>query len=159
MPVVVDARSQEDFEAWLSEKKKEAEKIRELTNKDWNMDELMKLGKTTYDKICAACHQVGGQGIPPLFPALKGAEMAIKSDMLKDHVDIVVNGKKGTAMQAFANQLSEAEIAAVITYERNAWGNNTGEMVTPKQILEYKKTGKLKPDDSAKPVTKQQAAL
>lgn len=158
MPIVVDARTPEDYGLWLAEKKKEAEKIRELTNKDWNMGELMKLGKTTYDKVCAACHQVGGQGIPPLFPALKGAEMAIRPDMLIDHVDIVVNGKKGTAMQAFANQLSEAEIAAVITYERNAWGNNTGEMVTPRQILEYRKTGELKPDDSAKPVVNQQQA-
>ena len=156
MPIVVDARSQEDYDAWLAGKKQEAEKIRALTQEDWDMDKLMKLGKTTYEKVCAACHQVGGQGIPPLFPALKGSDMAIKSDRLVDHIDIVVNGKKGSAMQAFANQLNEAELAAVITYERNAWGNNTGELVTPKQILEYKNTGELKPDDSAPQAAKEQ---
>ena len=84
--------------------------------------------------------------------------MAVKPDQLVSHVDIVVNGKKGTAMQAFAAQLSEAEIAAVVTYERNAWGNNTGDMVTPKEILEYKKTGKYVEDPAkkqAKPDNKQ----
>ena len=54
------------------------------------------------------------------------------------HMDIVVNGVSGTAMQAFGSQLSEADLAAVITYERNAWGNNTGEMVTPKEVFDYK---------------------
>lgn len=158
MPIVVDARTPEDFEAWLSEKKQEAERIKKLTEENWDMDKLMKLGKTTYEKICAACHQVNGEGMPPVFPALKGADMTVKADGLKGHVDIVMNGKKGSAMQAFANQLNEAELAAVITYERNAWGNNTGQLVTPKQILEYKKTGELKPDDSAKPAANQQQA-
>lgn len=160
MPIVVDARTPEDYEKWLIEKKEEAKKIRELTSKDWNMDELMALGKTTYEKTCAVCHQVSGEGMPPIFPALKGAAMATKAEYITNHIEMVLHGKKGTAMQAFANQLNEAQLAAVITYERNAWGNNTGEMVTPKQILEYKKTGELKPDDSAKPaVTHKQAGL
>ena len=146
MPIVVDARTPEDYEAWLAEKKEVAAKERELTSKVWSMDELMARGKATYDKVCAACHQVNGQGMPPVFPALKGAEMAVKKDRIADHIDIVVNGKKGTAMQAFAAQLSEVDLAAVITYERNAWGNNTGEIVTPRQIVEYKKTGKFVPD-------------
>jgi len=71
-----------------------------------------------------------------LFPALKGSPIAT-GDMTA-HIDIVVNGKSGTAMQAFGNQLSEVDLAAVITYERNAWGNNTGDMVTPKEIFDYK---------------------
>lgn len=72
--------------------------------------------------------------------------MATEADQIGAHVDIVMNGKKGSAMQAFAGQLNEVDLAAVITYERNAWGNNTGEMVTPKEIVEYKKTGKYAED-------------
>ena len=162
MPIVVDVRPEEEYKAWLADKKVQAEKIRELTSKDWSMNELMELGQKTYDKVCSVCHQVNGQGMPPVFPALKGSEMAIKPDHLVSHIDIVVNGKKGTAMQAFAAQLSEAEIAAVITYERNAWGNNTGEMVTPKEILEYKETGKYVEDPAkkqAKPADNKQASL
>ena len=142
MPIVVDARSQEDYQAWLGEKRAEAEKIRELTQKDWTMDELMAKGEEVYNKVCVACHQPNGQGLPPMFPALKGAEMAVKRDRIDDHINIVLYGKKGTAMQAFKDQLSEVDIAAVVTYERNAWGNNTGEMITPKDILDYKKDGK-----------------
>ena len=142
MPIVVDARSQEDYQAWLGEKRAEAEKIRELTQKDWTMDELMAKGEEVYNKVCVACHQPNGQGLPPMFPALKGADMAVKRDQIDDHINIVLYGKKGTAMQAFKDQLSEVDIAAVITYERNAWGNNTGEVITPKDILDYKKDGK-----------------
>ena len=162
MPIVVDARSEEDYNVWLADKKAQAEKVRELTSKDWSMSELMVLGQKTYEKVCAACHQVGGEGMPPVFPALKGSEMAVKADQIGSHVDIVMNGKKGSAMQAFANQLSEAEIAAVITYERNAWGNNTGEMVTPKEILEYKETGMYVEDPArtqAQPADNKQASL
>ncbi|TMO71140.1 cytochrome c oxidase subunit II, partial [Pseudoalteromonas sp. S3776] len=141
-PIVVDVRTPEDYAKWLTEKKEAAAKERELTSKDWTMVELMERGKKTYEKVCAACHQVNGEGMPPIFPALKGSKMAVEKDQIKAHIDIVVNGKKGTAMQAFAAQLSEVDIAAVITYERNAWGNNTGDLITPKQILEYKQTGK-----------------
>ena len=157
MPVVVDVRSPEDYETWLAGKKEEAAKERELTSKVWSMDELMVRGKATYEKVCAACHQVSGEGMPPIFPALKGSEMVVKKGRMADHIDIVVNGKKGTAMQAFANQLSEVDLAAVITYERNAWGNKTGEMVTPKQIVEYKKTGKYEAEEPL--VNTQQAGL
>ena len=150
MPIVVDARPQEEYDAWLAEKKEVAAKERELTSKEWTMDELMARGEQTYNRVCAACHQVNGTGMPPVFPALKGTPMATRPDQIEAHVEIVVNGRKGTAMQAFASQLSEADIAAVITYERNAWGNNTGEMVTPKEILEYKNTGKYVEDPARK---------
>ena len=158
MPIVVDARSPEDFQKWLDEKKEAAVKERELTSKNWTMDELMARGEQTYNKVCAACHQVTGMGMPPVFPALKGAPLTAKKDQIEGHVEIVMNGKKGTAMQAFAGQLSEVDLAAVITYERNAWGNNTGQMVTPKEILEFKNTGKYVEDPAkqqAKPDNKQ----
>jgi cytochrome c oxidase subunit 2 len=97
------------------------------------MDELMQLGETTYTAYCAACHQVSGQGLPPAFPALKGSVMATTGSA-SGHIDIVVNGKAGTGMQAYGKQLSLKEIAAVVTYERNAWGNNTGEAVQASDV-------------------------
>ena len=95
-------------------------------------DELMALGEKTYNGYCAACHQPTGLGIPGVFPALKGSKMALED--LPGHIDIVLHGKTGTAMQAFAKQLSLQEIAAVITYERNAWDNNTGDVVQAADI-------------------------
>ncbi len=141
MPIVVDVRSEADYQIWLNSKIEAAAKERELTSKEWTMDELMARGEETYNKVCAACHQPTGAGMPPIFPALKGAVMTTQADQVGSHVQMVMNGKKGTAMQAFAGQLSEVDLAAVITYERNAWGNKTGQMVTPKEILEFKKTG------------------
>lgn len=160
MPIVVEAKTDEEFEQWLQTKKAEASRERELTDKVWTMDELMARGEQTYNKVCAVCHQPNGTGMPPIFPALKGSPMATEADQIGAHVDIVMNGKKGSAMQAFAGQLSEVDIAAVITYERNAWGNNTGEMVTPKEIVEYKKTGKYEEDPARQAMPdNQQASL
>ncbi|KMQ72896.1 cytochrome c oxidase subunit II [Marinobacter subterrani] len=136
MPVVVKAVPQEEYVAWVAEQKAAAEKERELTQKDWTMAELMERGKTAYETTCAACHQVDGSGSPPAFPALKGSNIATGDKAA--HINIVLNGKSGTAMQAFGSQLSEVDLAAIITYERNAWGNNTGEMVTPKEIFDIK---------------------
>ena len=73
-----------------------------------------------------------GQGLPGVFPALKGSQMVLEDQ--KAHIDIVLNGKAGTAMQAFGKMLSLKDIAAVITYERNAWGNNTGDVIQPKDV-------------------------
>ena len=141
MPIVVDARPMDEYKAWLAEKRAEAAKVRELTQKDWSMAELMVKGEEVYNKVCAACHQPNGEGLPPMFPALKNSPVAIERDQIPKHIDVVVNGVKGSAMQAFKDQLSEVDIAAVITYERNAWGNDTGELITPKDILDYKTNG------------------
>lgn len=160
MPIVVEARSEEEFEQWLQDKKEQASRERELTDKVWSMDELMVRGEQVYNKVCAVCHQPNGAGMPPIFPALKGSPMATEANQVSAHVDIVMNGKKGSAMQSFAGQLSEVDIAAVITYERNAWGNNTGEMVTPKEIVEYKKTGVYEEDPARQTMPdNQQASL
>ena len=97
-----------------------------------DMDELMTVGERVYNTTCAACHMPNGEGLPGVFPALKGSDIAL-NDMQK-HIDVVVNGVSGTAMQAYAKQLSMKELAAVITYERNAWGNDTGELVQAKDV-------------------------
>jgi cytochrome c oxidase subunit 2 len=81
-----------------------------------------------------ACHQQNGQGLPPAFPALTGS--AIATGPIENHVGIVLNGKPGTAMAAYGALLSPVDLAAVVTYERNALGNSVGDMVTPVQILE-----------------------
>ena len=136
MPVVVDVRSPEDYAVWLAEKKAEAAKLAELTSKEWTIEELTERGEQVYRTACVACHQASGEGMPPTFPALKGSQMVTQD--IEAHIDIVVNGKPGTSMAAFGKQLSEVDLAAVITYERNAWGNDTGEMVTPKDVLDFK---------------------
>ncbi|WP_338052289.1 cytochrome c oxidase subunit II [Rheinheimera hassiensis] len=131
MPIVVIAKSPADYEQWVNG---EAERIakakaeeQELLAMNMSMEELMSVGERTYTAYCAACHQPNGEGLPGIFPALKGSALALEN--IPGHIDIVLNGKTGTAMQAYAKQLSLKEIAAVITYERNAWGNNTGELV------------------------------
>ena len=136
MPIVVDALAEDEFDGWLQAQKEaaiaavEAEKA-SLAER-MTLDELMALGESTYQTACAACHQPNGQGLPPAFPALKGSPIAI-GDISK-HIDIVVNGVPGTSMQAFGKQLSLKQLAAVITYERNAWGNNTGDLVQTSDV-------------------------
>lgn len=136
MPIVVEAKSQEDYDIWLADKKAAAAKEAELRDKDWSLEELMVRGEQVYGRACAACHQPGGEGLPPMFPALKGSDIALND--IPAHIDIVVNGKAGTSMAAFDAQLSETDIAAVVTYERNAWGNDTGDIVAPLDILNFK---------------------
>jgi len=136
MPIVVEAVPQAEYQIWVDEQRAAAEKEKELTQKEWTMAELMERGEQSYQSACAACHQVDGSGLPPSFPALRGSSIALGD--IAGHIDIVVNGKRGTAMQAFGEQLNEVDIAAIITYERNAWGNNVGDMVTPKEIFDYK---------------------
>ena len=131
MPIVVEALPEAEFDAWLEEQRLAAIAAAEAEKASlaamMTMDELMELGETTYVTYCAACHQANGQGLPPTFPALKGSKIAVGD--ITEHIDIVVNGKAGTGMQAFGKQLTLKELAAVVTYERNAWGNNTGDAV------------------------------
>lgn len=136
MPIVVDARTPEDYAAWLAEKKAAAAAEAELTSKEWTLEELMERGERVYTSTCVACHQANGEGLPPMFPELKDSDMVLND--VAAHIDVVVNGVPGTAMAAFGKQLSEVDIAAVVTYERNAWGNDTGEVVAPIDILNFK---------------------
>jgi cytochrome c oxidase subunit 2 len=136
MPIVVEVKEKADYDKWLAERKAEAAQLKELTSKEWTLDELKERGDKIYHTTCVACHQAEGQGLPPMFPALKGSKIA--TGPKEGHLSIVFHGKPGTAMAAFGKQLSEVDIAAVVTYERNAWGNNKGDMVTPKEVLELK---------------------
>ena len=133
MPVVVEVKSKEDFATWLAERKQAALAEKELTSKQWSQDELYARGEKAYQTNCAACHQASGEGLPPMFPALKGSKIA--TGPIADHLSIVLHGKPGTAMAAYGKQLSPVDIAAIITYERNAWGNAVGDMLTPQDVV------------------------
>ena len=139
MPVVVRAVEQEEFDAFIAEKVALAEAERMLTSKVWTKDELMERGESFYVTNCVACHQANGKGIPPVFPALEGSQIALNDS--DKHIEILMEGVQGSAMAAFGNMYSEVDIAAVITYTRQAWSNGEngdGVIVTPKDIVEYK---------------------
>jgi cytochrome c oxidase subunit II len=129
MPIVVDVKSPAEFDHWVAQQQELQAQARaaEAALKPLTMEEQMAAGKQVYESRCAACHQVSGEGLPGLIPGLKGS--AIATGDMAAHLHIVLHGKTGTAMQAFAKQLSTAELAAVITYERNSWGNATGDLV------------------------------
>jgi len=137
MPIVVEAKSEQDYLAWVQEQKSAMVAAAASGDRTWTMDELMAKGQQVYTTTCAACHQISGEGIPNVFPGIKGSAMAMGDVAI--HIDMVINGKPGTAMQAFGQQLNDADLAAVITYERNAWGNDTGDMVQPSDIKSAKK--------------------
>ena len=139
MPVVVKAVEMDEYTDWVMERKEAAIRLAELTEKEWSLAELTERGKGVYQTNCVACHQVNGQGLPPVFPALAGSNI-VMNDKAKN-IEILMEGVQGAAMQSFANQLSEIDMAAVITYTRQSWGNaenGDGSYVVPKDIVEYK---------------------
>jgi cytochrome c oxidase subunit II len=135
MPIVVRAVEQDEYDSWLADKKADAQAQNELMAQNFTMDELMARGEQAYARTCAACHQLNGSGLPPAFPALAGSLVA--TGPVDQHLNIVINGVQGTAMQAFGALLNEVDIAAIITYERNAWGNETGDIVQPIDVYNY----------------------
>ncbi|RUR34729.1 cytochrome c oxidase subunit II [Vreelandella andesensis] len=134
MPVVVHAVEEEEFEVWLAERKEAAEQEAMGIDREWAMEDLMARGESVYQAICSSCHQRDGQGAMPAFPALANNDQLINN--LDWHIDRVVNGVSGAAMPAFRSTLNPVEIAAVVTYTRNAWGNETGDVVQPAAVAE-----------------------
>lgn len=136
MPIVVVAMEPEKYTQWVAEQTKKSAATAVDVNKVYTMDELKAEGEKVYAANCVACHQANGKGLPGTFPGLDGSKIA--TGPKADHIDIVMNGKTGTAMAAFKH-LSDVQIAAVVTYERNAWGNTTGDVVQPSEIIELRK--------------------
>ena len=133
MPVVVEAVTPEAYAEWVAQKQQAAAKEAEQASAPYNREVAMKQGKTIYESACASCHQANGQGIEGTFPALDGGE--ITTGPVEGHLKIVIHGsEKNPVMQAYGDKLSDREIAAVITYERNAWSNDTGDLVTPQAV-------------------------
>ena len=135
MPITVNVVSTEEYQQWLTTKRDEAARERELRDKTFTMEQQMVRGEEIYQRNCSSCHLANGAGIPGAFPGLLQGSVATGS--IREHLDVVVNGSPGTAMAAFGAQLSEVDLAAVITYERNAWGNNTEDLVQPIDIVEF----------------------
>ena len=139
MPIVVKVVPQGEYDAWVRNKKEEAFKMAELTEKNWTAEELTQRGEGVYQKNCVACHRVNGRGLTGIFPALAGSDIVLNNKA--KHIEILMEGVQGAAMQSFANQISEVDMASVITYTRQAWGNaqdGDGQIVVPKDIVEYK---------------------
>jgi cytochrome c oxidase subunit 2 len=136
MPIVVRVVSQEDYGKWVGEQKKMLLAQQDDPNKKWDAQEIIARGEKVYGANCVACHQATGKGMPPAFPPLAGAKLV--SGPKEGHIDMVLNGKPGTAMAPFGKQLSDTEIAAVISYERNSWGNKSG-IVQPAEVKARRK--------------------
>jgi cytochrome c oxidase subunit 2 len=135
MPVVVNVVPQDEYDEWLSVKQAEAAEIKQLMAQTFTMDELMDRGKAVYERNCLACHGANGEG--GVGTAI--AKSAIATGDVDGHLNVGVNGVPGTAMQAFGGQLNDVDMAAVITYQRNAFGNNMGDMVQPIDVFNHKK--------------------
>ncbi len=133
MPIVVKAVSEDDFAAWVVSEKRQMQASGQPENMEWTMAAAMTQGKKHYDQFCSACHQEDGTGIPPLYPSLVESSVTV-GQPIDRHIKIVLHGISGSAMQAYARQLSDEQIAAIITYERNAWDHRTGDLVMPAQV-------------------------
>jgi cytochrome c oxidase subunit II len=136
MPVVVEVLPADQYAAWADAQKKKATAAADDPARIWDVKELTARGEGVYTANCAACHQATGKGVPPAFPPLDGSKIA--TGPVAAHLDVVLNGVvrngQATAMVAWKNTLSPTEIAAVVTYERNAWGNHVGDVVQPSQV-------------------------
>ena len=141
MPIVVRVVPQEDYSKWVGEKKALAAKSADDENKAYTLDQLKARGEKVYAANCVACHQASGKGVPPAFPPLDGSKVVLGPKGAQ--IDTVLNGvvKSGTptAMAAFGKQLNNVELAAVITFTRNNWGNKTGEVIQPADIKARRK--------------------
>ena len=134
MPIVVNVVNRDEYDQWMASKQTEAAEVRELQQQTFTMDELMERGQAVYERNCQACHGANGEGGVGL--AIAGSPVATGD--VEGHLDIGINGVPGTAMQAFGGQLNNVEMAAVLTYQRNAFGNNMGDMVQPIDVYRHK---------------------
>jgi cytochrome c oxidase subunit 2 len=137
MPIVVRVVSQPEYAKWVGEQKKSMAAAADDPNKAWDLKELVARGERVYAANCVACHQASGQGLAAMkAPALAGSKFVTGKE--EDPIDTVLNGRPNTAMQAFKSQLSDTDIAAVITYTRNSWGNKASD-VQPAEVRARKK--------------------
>ena len=132
MPVVVEVKNEADYQQWLVAQKAAMEADAAGADREWSMAELMERGEKVYNTNCLACHQANGEGVPGAVPCLKGS--ALTTGPANAHLQIVMDGKPGTAMAAFGGQLSDIDLAAVVTFERNSWGNDLGDLVQPSEV-------------------------
>ncbi len=135
MPVEVHAVSREEYDAWLAAKRADKVAQAAAASQTLSLDELMAKGEAVYNAQCMACHGMNGEG--GVGKAIAGSAVALGD--IGRHLDVGIKGVAGTAMQAFGGQMSDVDMAAVITYQRNAFGNNTGDIVQPSDVVNHKK--------------------
>ena len=162
MPIVVNAVEEAEFNTWVSQQTKVEDVYANtqavvVDQAPVAREELMKMGIARYELVCGACHQQNGKGIPPLFPALKNSSVAVGYPISR-HIDLILNGISGSAMQPYKDQLTDKEIAAIITYERNAWGNNTNDLIQPADIAKERQGSNSTPKMVEKPQNPQGSA-
>ena len=141
MPIVVEVKDEAGYQAWADGRKKEMLAKADDPDKEWAQSELVARGERVYAANCVACHQATGKGVPPAFPPLDGAQKVLgpRADQIDVLLHGVVKDGKPTAMASF-KQLSDTEIAAVITYTRNSWSNKAQEgIVQPREVREARK--------------------
>lgn len=131
MPIVVEVMEPAQYTAWVNAQQKKAAAAKVDPNKTWTAEDLKAHGEKVYAQNCVACHQSTGMGVPGAFPALSGSKLV--AGPKEDQIKLVLNGKQGTAMNAFKH-LSDVDLAAVMTYTRNSWNNKTGDMVAPAEV-------------------------
>jgi len=136
MPIVVEVKAKDDYAKWMDDMKKQSAAAGDDPNKVWDPKDLEARGAKVYAANCVACHQATGKGAPPAFPPLDGSKVV--NGPVAVQIKTVLNGVerdgKPTAMIAWGKSLSDTDIAAVITYTRNSWGNHTGESVQPAAV-------------------------
>jgi cytochrome c oxidase subunit 2 len=136
MPIVVRVVSAEDYSKWVGERKQAMAAAADDPNKKWDVKELAARGEKVYAENCVACHQASGQGTPAMkAPALAGSKFVTGPE--EGPIDTLLGGRPNTAMQSFA-RLSDTELAAVITYARNSWGNNASD-IQPAEVKARRK--------------------
>lgn len=148
MPIVVKAVNDNEFAKWVSSQPKfglQNQSVETPVASDMTREELMTIGRDKYNAICSPCHQENGRGIPPMFPALKDSSVAVGHPISR-HIKMILDGVPGTAMQPYSDQLTDIEIAAIATYERNAWGNNTNDEIQPKDVAKVRRDSKVIPN-------------
>ena len=136
MPIHVKVVTAEEYSAWVSDKKKAMAAAADDPSKVWALPDLVKRGEAVYAANCAACHQPNGKGAGPIKP-LDGSPVVLSADKVKQ-IAVLLNGQNNGAMPAW-KQLSDTEIAAVITYTKNNWSNKTGQIVQPADVLAARK--------------------
>ena len=132
MPIVVKAVPQEEYDTWVSEQQTKTASVEKDAIRQWSQQELVAKGESVYAANCSSCHQKEGQGIPGMFPPIAGSDI-VNGDIDK-HISTVLNGVAGSPMQAFGSRLSDVDLAAVITFQRNAFGNQAGDTLQPSHM-------------------------
>ncbi|EGI76840.1 cytochrome c oxidase subunit II [Hylemonella gracilis] len=130
MPIHVKVVSAEDYTKWVDAEKKAMAAKADDPNKVWVLNDLVARGEKVYTANCAVCHQANGKGAGPFKP-LDASPIVLDADKSKQ-LAIVLGGKG--AMPSWKSSLSDTEIAAVVTYTKNAWSNKTGFLVQPSDV-------------------------